>query len=209
MRGKVGWTLSIHLALPDAVALAYYLLHFSLKWVTSPTPAGLGSHGEATQLIDCAGRKHMHTASSFQVPPVRKAIPSQWVLVQRSWRLWEILKTSYLACPLPPRRTEKWRFRVFQTVSFSRLFLTDTFLWMHLHQKWLYFSKEVETKQASSAATGHGVTQSYSWSKSRAKQELWMSSGSLPGTFALSRTRFVRHLAQGDLPLQILVLQLP
>lgn len=77
MRGKVGWTLSIHLALPDAVALAYYLLHFSLKWVTSPTPAGLGSHGEATQLIDCAGRKHMHTASSFQVPPVRKAIPSQ------------------------------------------------------------------------------------------------------------------------------------
>lgn len=121
MRGKVGWTLSIHLALPDAVALAYYLLHFSLKWVTSPTPAGLGSHGEATQLIDCAGRKHMHTASSFQVLPVRKAIPSQWVLVQRLWRLWEILKTSYLACPLPPRRTEKWRFRIFQTVSFFQI----------------------------------------------------------------------------------------
>ena len=40
------------MALPDAVALAYYLLHFSLKWVTSPTPAGLGSHREVTQLID-------------------------------------------------------------------------------------------------------------------------------------------------------------
>lgn len=40
------------MALPDAVALAYYLLHFSLKWVTSPTPAGVGSHREATQLID-------------------------------------------------------------------------------------------------------------------------------------------------------------
>lgn len=40
------------MALPDAVALAYYLLYFSLKWVISPTPKGEGSHGESTQLID-------------------------------------------------------------------------------------------------------------------------------------------------------------
>ena len=45
------------MALPDAVALAYYLLHFSLKWVTSPTPAGVGSHREATQLTDKEIRK--------------------------------------------------------------------------------------------------------------------------------------------------------